>query len=140
MARAILLVSLVVLILLAATTAVLAVLAAYSPLQPGHFLFFAQELAEATRANLAPTASDRMDYAHNLLERRSHDLARLVGQPAETAALHALDRIVNRAALALAALSPQQRLVSSKHVFDHASEISKYSTGCARSNAIRPMK
>ena len=125
MARAVLLVSLVVLILLAATTTVMAVLAAYSPLQPGHILFSAQELAESTRANLSPTAGERMDYAHNLLDRRSHDLARLVGQPAETAALHALDRALNRTALALAALSPQQRLVNSKHIYDHTSEIAE---------------
>ena len=125
MARAVLIVSLVVLILLAATTTVLAVLAAYSPLQPGHFLFSVQELAESTRANLAPTNGERMDYTHNLLERRSHDLARLVGQPAETSALYALDHALNRVALALAALSPQQRLVNSKHIFDHASEIAE---------------
>lgn len=123
MTRTILLILLSLLILLAATAVFSAVLAAYSPLQPGNPLFSAQELAESARADLTSTPSERMDYALTVLERRTHDLARVVGQPAESAALHALDTALNRVMLALAALSPQQRLVSGKHTADDLAAI-----------------
>ena len=117
MPKTLLILSISILILLAGSGAGLSALAASGALTPEHIFFPVQEWAENARAGLTANPGDRLDYALALLERRTQDLARLANHPwGQGAAVGALDRALNRAVLALAALSPQQRLASDQRV------------------------
>ena len=117
MSKTLLILSISILILLAGSGAGVSALAASGAMTPENIFFPVQEWAENARAGLTANPGDRLDYALVLLERRTQDLARLANHPwGQGAAVGALDRALNRAVLALAALSPQQRLVSDRAV------------------------
>jgi len=78
-------------------------LSASAYFHPGQVLFPIQESAEEFRFRLVTDPADQADYAFELLERRIADLAGLADSPAEIAALHALDKALDRAQIISAA-------------------------------------
>ncbi len=83
-------------------------LEAAAPLHPGDFFFSLQDFVEQQRVRLTPDPIARASYLLILVERRVNDLSLRAGSEHESAAIHALDRAFDQAALAIAGLPDEQ--------------------------------
>jgi hypothetical protein len=98
-------------LIVALLTGLLAVASIYllkAPFRPGYALFSLQEVVEQGAARLYPGEAAQADYFLGLASRRLFDLKTLAGSASESAGLVALDRALDQAEQAVAAVPQNQ--------------------------------